>query len=383
MTKKKVFLLCLLIAIAALVSCSSEGGGSRGPNMAPDTEIVLGPDPGERESYLVELRWRGTDTDGRVVAFEYAWCTGYISCTEMDSLLTWYYTTRTDSTFAVPADDCGAGQCERAHTFCVRAVDDDGATDPEPAYVSFTATTNLPVSNIIDPGGDTQQEITQPSCVTFRWEGDDPDGEVVEYRYNLRLSGDGPPDPDDTLDTRWSGWFADTDTVLWLVPLVSGEPWNFYIQARDNALAAERTFQIGRNHIKVRIDTTLNSKPWVEICCYRGSCASKGSRIACRDSDNPSEMGNPVSVAAGDTVCFEADFREGEYATGVGGIAFVENSPDRPYYWSIPTEANKVYPGATEGFRVPQGTTTIYVWAKDDYCRYGSVNSARIVIKGQ
>jgi hypothetical protein len=382
-------LMVIAVGIAALFlfsSCGDDGAGSRGPNLPPDTEIVLGPDPGSTGSYLVDISWKGTDEDGTVEGFEFAWHTGTISCGEFDSVLSWQYTTKTDSTFGVIADSCPPSDlCQRANTFCVRAIDDDGGVDPEPAYVSFTATTLLPRARIIYPTEPGQIDTNQPRCVTVRWEGLDDDGEAVEYRssykpYNSWPVGQPPPQWD---KTKWTPWSSSTEAILPLEEDESISTWSFYVQAKDNAGAVETVFEPGRNSIVIHIDPALESKPTVEICCHTGPCTEQGSKIACRSSSNPSQMSVPVYVTVGDTVCFRAVFQPGRNATQVEEIAFRVNDSSRPVYWEDATNSsNWYYPPTGETFTVRGGIYTIYLWVKDNYCEYGSTNSAYIEIIG-
>lgn len=371
-----------------LSSCGDDSPGNRGPNLPPDTEIVSGPDPGSTGSYLVDIHWQGTDEDGRIEGYEFAWHTGTISCVEFDSVLAWHYTTKTESTFAAAADSCPeSGLCQRANTFCIRSIDNDGGVDPEPAYVSFTATTLLPRAQIVYPTEPGQVSTNQPRCVTVRWEGYDDDGEAVEYRWTYKPYGD-PPGPgipyrqDDP--TRWTPWSSATEAIL---PLEENEEisvWSFFVQAKDNAGAVETTFQSGRNHIVINIDPALESKPTVRICCYRGTCGNQGSEIACRTSMNPSQMDVPVYIDVGDTISFRAVFQPGKNASQVEEIAWRVNDSSRPYYWEDATNSsNWCYPPQDDlPFRVEGGIYTVYLWVKDDYCENGSTNFAYMEIVG-
>ena len=70
-------------------------------------------------------------------------------------------------------------------------------------------------------------------------------------------------------------------------------------------------------------------------------------------------------------------------ATAVEEIAFNVNDPGQPYYWEDATDPTSwCYPPAGEAFTVEHGIYTIYLWARDDYCEYGSTNSAYIEIIG-
>jgi hypothetical protein len=383
----------VILAVALMVvlsSCGDDNTGTRGPNLPPDTEIVSGPDSGSTASYLAEIHWRGLDDDGRVEGFEFAWLKGAISYHDADTtgLIDWQYTTQTESTFAVSADSAtGQGLYSRKNTFFLRAIDNDGAVDPEPARLTYTATTVPPRARITYPTAPGQTSTSQPRCVTIRWEGLDDDGEAVSYRWTVKPYGDwpGPGQPYPQWDrTHWTPWSSDTEGV---VPLNQDEAiytWSFFVQARDNAGATETTFEPGRNYIVIQIDPTKESKPWVELCVYSGSCLESGSEIACRSSGNPSGMSVPVYLDVGDTVCFRATFLPGTYATYVDGIAFLVNDPEPPYYMEDASNpSNRHYPPLGDpAFIVGQGIFSIHVWVRDDYCEYGSTNHAYIEIIG-
>ena len=386
---KSVMMLVACLAVLLVVSsCGDDGAGNRGPNLPPDTEIVSGPDPGSISSYLVEIHWMGTDEDGTVEGFEFAWHTGTGSCSELDSVLSWHYTTKTESTFAAAADSCPESDlCQRGNTFCIRAVDNDGGIDPEPAYVSFTATTLRPRAQIIYPTEPGQVYTDQPRCVTVRWEGLDDDGEAVEYRWTYKPYGSypGPGIPYDQDDpTHWTPWSSDTEAVLPLDEDESIYTWSFFVQAKDNAGAVETAFQSGRNHIVINIDPAQESKPKVQVCCNIGPCTAQGSSIACRSSTNPSQMSVPVYIAVGDTICFRAAFQAGRNASRVEEIAWRINDSSPPYYWEdASNSSNWCYPPGDSGpFTVDGGIYTIHLWVKDDYCENGSTNFAYIEIIG-
>jgi hypothetical protein len=370
-----------------LSSCGDEGTGARGPNLPPDTEIVSGPDSGSVVPYLVTLDWMGTDEDGRVVGYEFAWRAGGDSTVPEADADLWHYTTKTESTFAAAADSStGEGLYLRQNTFFVRAVDNDGGIDPEPAALTFTATTTPPHAQITYPSEPGETSINLSRCVTVRWEGLDDDGEAVDYRYTFKPYGSwpGPGVPYPQNDkTHWSPWSTTTEAVLPLDEDESIYTWSFFVQARDNAGAAETSFQPGRNFLVIAIDPSLENKPSVTICCHRGLCSDNGAEIDCRSSSNPSQMAVPVHLDVGDTVCFRASFQPGKSATSVEGIAFRVNNPERPYYWEdAASTSNLHYPGVYEAYTVEPGLTAIYVWVKDDYCENGSTNFAYIEIAG-
>lgn len=386
MRKHTKFIAISLVIFATALSCSKQE--SQGPNLPPDTFILSGPDPGSTQSYHVALAWGGTDPDGNVVGFDIAWRGGSDSTAYLDSLLTWETTQATGDTFDLLADSCCAdGIRYHGYTFFVRAIDNDGEVDPTPAHVAFTAITTAPRSHIIYPhieGG--QRDVFLSPCVTIRWEGLDPDGEVVAYRYARKLYYDWPegePPPD--WDTRWSEWITDTQVTIRLERLGDDNPWSFYVQARDNAGATETNFEDGRNHIRIFIDPTEVNLPQIEICCYKGLPTDPLTNpIACRStSGDTTLMQVPVSVAIGDTIHFRVELAPGRYATRVTDLQFQINDPEIPTAWLDASDPdNLIYPRNSAYIVTQPVINTIYVWVKDDYCESGSTRSAHIRIQG-
>ena len=383
--KRQCLVLLAFVTILMVSSCGDDSTGTRGPNMPPDTQIVSGPDSGSTASYRAEIHWTGSDEDGRVDAYEFAWLIGSVAYDSLgpDPDIDWQYTTKTESTFAARADSSiGGGIYSRQNTFFVRAIDNDGARDPEPARLTYTATTVAPRAHIIYPDLSGQTSTNQPRCVTIRWEGLDEDGEAVAYRSAVVPFLSAPPPQWDK--TRWTPWSGSTEAILALTEDETIFTWTFYVQALDNAGATETSFQPGRNQLVINIDPAKESKPWVEICAFRGMSSQAGSKIACRSTSNPSQMSVPVHVAIGDTICFIASFLPGTYATYVGGITFRVNDSGRPYYFEDAVRpTNSYYPGVDEpAFEVRPGIYSIYVWVQDDYCEYGSTNYAYIEVIG-
>ena len=384
MNRAKQLSVFLCIAFL-LLGCSKEKGG--GPNLAPDTYIVAGPDPGSTQSYRVALAWGGSDPDGEVVAFDIGWSDGTDSTAYRDSLFTWQTTQATSDTFELLADSCCSdGSRYHSYTFFVRAIDNDGAEDPSPAFLSFTAVTSAPRSRITYPAIQSgQRDVFLSTCVTVRWEGSDPDGEVVAYRYARKLYYDWPegePPPD--WDTRWSDWMEATEVTIRLERLGEDNPWSFYVQAKDNAGAVETTFEDARNHIRIFIDPAKVNLPWIRICCYQGPAGSSGEVIGCRStSGDTTQMDIPINVAIGDTIHFGVEFAPGQYATRVTALQFQLNDPDIPVTWlDASRQENWVYPHGDPFIVTQPVINTIYVWVKDDYCENGSTRRAHIKIQG-
>ncbi len=159
------------LLVIALAGCTK---GDRNANEAPDTqisvkEINLSGD--SRLNSTVRLNWFGTDKDGYVVGFE-------ISFDNQN----WTYTTLLDSTFSFTIP---AGQDTTDVNFYVRAVDNDGLTDPSPAYLAVPLK-NTPPSASFD--NELGPRDTALMVSTFKWNAADPDGNAsiakVEVKFN-------------------------------------------------------------------------------------------------------------------------------------------------------------------------------------------------------
>ena len=383
---KRILATALAIAVSVTLSC----GDDESPNLTPDTLLTSAPPQGGESSYSVEMAWTGSDADGEVTGYEVAWRDGIVQSATFDSL-TWEAIGVTDSTFTVAADTCPAvgNTCHHTHTFFVRAVDNDGARDPSPAYVGFDATTLTPRSRITFPPRESGQfGITLPTCVTIGWEGHNGEntGEPVAYRVARKKYEDWPvrQRPPDS-DTRWSPWSADKQLTVTLLPTEPEDPWSFYVQARDEAGAIENVFEDGRNHILVYVDQSLDSRPYVSLSCQRGPCSATGRRqLGYRSTADTTLFEVPIDASIGDTICFRASATAGQYADDVTHIAFLVNDPGEPGGWlSYGTPANTCHPRSPEVVIVAPNINAYYVWVRDDYCEFGSTSRAYIRVNGK
>lgn len=99
-------------------------------------------------------------------------------------MINWYFTASTDSTFLVLADQAGFPgdganpRSFRSHSLFVRAVDDKGAVDPSPAYISFTSTTIVPTCRVNFPSLGGTSAYAVPRTVNIGVTGVDPDFEL-------------------------------------------------------------------------------------------------------------------------------------------------------------------------------------------------------------
>jgi hypothetical protein len=388
MISRIVLMVGIVACSLAIVSC---GGDDGGPNLSPDTSIVSGPAPGSSQSYRVGLEWRGTDPDGYITSYEYAWYSGPVPDEDLDTLLAWEGTEAVEDTFEVMADTCcvtGGDGSFHGYTFFVRAIDDDGAVDPTPAARSFTATTTPPRATIIFPERDPgQRDVFLPSCVTVVWSGADDDGEAAEFRYARKRYNDWPeaepPYQDDP--TQWSPWSTATACTIQLDQRDPENPWCFYVQAKDNAGAIETEFEGGRNFIRTFIDPAKRNLPDISISCFTGACIGPpGTTVGTRSTfSDTTLMDVPFTVDMNEEIIFRVSFSPGKYASRVEKIQYVEDDPSEPASWMDATKTDSwCYPKGEEGLTVGLGYKTIYVWVKDDYCEFGSTRRAHITIEG-
>lgn len=382
--RRRIVVIALMGVLGFAVSCGEDGGGTAGPNLPPTTTIQsleLLPD----QQYRAHIMWSGSDPDGEVKYYEVAWQTGQVVLGRslIEDELVWEEVAVSESTFTLNADICsGAGACSSNYTFFVRAVDNGGAVDTNPPYESFTTTTALPEAYFVSPSPPSSNE---PTCLRLEWDGEDPDGEVVAYRYCKKLYYDPPagePYPD--WDSRWSPWTTEKVVVLPDEnPVDDWNPWTYFLQAKDNAGAVQQVFRSDRNILIVNIDEDLTSGPSITLRCYTGSCLGKlGELIATRSTSNPGNMDVPVEVFAGDTLCFKSFAEPGFFATALSGMQYTE-TPSPSIYWKSPSDsAAWYYPRYGDLFVAPSGQFNLYIHVKDNYCQYGSTSAAYMIIQG-
>lgn len=188
--------LALIMGIAAGCSTESDLGGVRIPNSRPDTEITGQPPSLLEAGFVCEFNWKGSDSDGKVVGFQWKISNnGNDGISPRDTMTVdpisgavinpWRYTTANDSLFYVladqnsfPGDPVDDPRSFRTHTLFIRAVDDKGAIDPSPAHMSFTSTTLVPTCRVVFPGLGGVNVKAVPPTLNIGWEGYDADFEM-------------------------------------------------------------------------------------------------------------------------------------------------------------------------------------------------------------
>ena len=299
------FLVLAVAILATFSGCGDDSPTTDKPNLPPETSIVTGPRSDVAVSYLVELAWLGSDSDGPVESYLWRMSdNGPDGVLDIEDTLgmPWHQTARTDSIFAASAQlDSFPADVEnplitdpidfrnwQTHTFFVRAIDRDGAIDSTPARIDFTVTTLLPKIefDLVDLSRDECQPVNTSLALGVSAEDeDDPDGIPVSYRYALiavedldpaAFDGTGVPVPaaGDCLirteyealnagalfpESAWTRWFdyfdADDATAdITLDNLPVGSSWFLAIQAKDRAEALTPTFVWNRNFLHFRVE---------------------------------------------------------------------------------------------------------------------------------
>jgi len=188
-----VALAAVLLAFAAGCSTNTDIGGVRLPNSRPDTRITGQPPTLLEAGFAVDLNWTGSDPDGRIVGYEWKISNnGTDGISPRDTLTVdpltgailhpWRFTAGNDTTFLVladqpdfPGDEHSRPRSFRTHSVFIRSVDDKGAVDPTPAYISFTSTTIVPTCRVVYPNLGKQASKRVPPSVNVGWEGTDSD----------------------------------------------------------------------------------------------------------------------------------------------------------------------------------------------------------------
>jgi hypothetical protein len=213
-----------LSAMLVLGGCRKQEEVFIDTNLAPDTHLTSAPATEEQANYRIHLFWDGTDPDGYVVGYYFAWDDTIAS--------SWEYTGKTDSLFKAKIDTAGE---TRRHTFYVRAVDNEGKLDATPARIRFDAWTALPVVSFLyrtggpmDPDPEVNPSGVNPTAkdtvlmgtpCEFLWDGWDPDGQGAPIDFSFRLDS-----------SPFSPYGGVTQTI---VPNISSGTHFFYVKGKD------------------------------------------------------------------------------------------------------------------------------------------------------
>ena len=179
----------LLIATAialGLAACDSGITGSALENQPPstalsvrDTSLVDNLEDSERLTSTVSVSWSGTDPDGFVEKFEFRY---YNTAQSFGPEEGWIETTRNDTLILLPIE---RGERTANVTFEVRAIDNEGLKDPNPARTVFPIENSPPTLRL--SSFDLPPDTTFP-IATFSWTADDPEGEANLDRIEISLN---------------------------------------------------------------------------------------------------------------------------------------------------------------------------------------------------
>jgi hypothetical protein len=223
MSPRKICLVTwfVVLLLLAFQGCRDEDLVRPDINSPPETILSVAPALGDQTFHKYNVRWTGLDRDGVVTEYKlatvaedelYGGRTSEEDIAEYLVDLPWYYTNATESLFVFRADRPNS----RRHSLYVVAIDNEGKEDPSPALTNFTAVDfelpvitirmadNLnPIPRIPGPRGDTLPaynllEPGEPIEITMLWEGHDPDGSILEWRYKLDSALEVPLPPDST-----------------------------------------------------------------------------------------------------------------------------------------------------------------------------------------
>ena len=273
-----------LVAMLFLTGCRRQEKLFIDSNLSPDTRLTSAPGPYTQANYRIHLYWDGTDSDGFVVAYHFAWDDTVPNYGAENS--PWRQTSNTDSLFKALIDSAGE---TRRHTFYVRAVDNEGKLDPSPARVRFDAWTVVPridylyrVGGPMDPDvgvpdPDVKDTVLMGSPADFVWSGFDPDGLGAPVQYSYRLDS--------------NPFSAFTDSTHASYPTVSSGTHFFYVKAQD---------ETGAENFPENYKFVMNFEPDSHII-------------------EPADPSGTLTVMDGSTITFRWSARDKEELLGQGG----------------------------------------------------------------
>ncbi|MGQ9811026.1 MAG: hypothetical protein ACUVQ7_06745, partial [bacterium] len=202
----------IALGLCACLSCLREDIVRPDRNRPPETVLTVGPNMGSEVDHKYLVRWTGFDCDGIVVGYFIALVSerqlygGFTSESDKAlyiATLDWHHTTSTESLFVLRADN----PTSREYSLYVMAVDNEGKLDPTPAAVNFTAVNYLRPDPIIEistsidtvprippPRGDTIPAYHpgdypyEPIKIFVNWKGEDPDGEILSWKFSIDAS---------------------------------------------------------------------------------------------------------------------------------------------------------------------------------------------------
>ncbi len=174
MTKAKIIAILAALMISILAGCVRAPEPVPVENLPPETYLFINPvnDTTDTVGGKQVMRWWGNDPDGEVVGY-------YIA---VDDTSEWIWTTSTETTIIFRSESTAV-----IHRFFAKAVDNEGAQDPTPAFVVIPTVSTPPTIEFVYG---TQPPDTTFPIATFYWEAHDDDGDETITGYLWRLDTD-------------------------------------------------------------------------------------------------------------------------------------------------------------------------------------------------
>jgi hypothetical protein len=184
MRNRNLFLCLWPLLALTQQSCDTRIKGELIPNQAPKTQTVVDTiirSGDDRFTSTVVLNWWGSDPDGYVVGYEFTFDDNPGPAT------VWIATDKTDSTFLLTVP---SGQDTFDFRFTVRAIDNEGLRDPNPASVRYPVKNSRPDVNFVyAPAGGNPLAggfpLVSYPVLHYEWLGSDPDGLQTLEGYEL------------------------------------------------------------------------------------------------------------------------------------------------------------------------------------------------------
>jgi hypothetical protein len=285
-----------LVALVALfgVGCSKKISTQLIPNQAPEVRLTGAPTASDSTNpafYAYTMQWVGYDPDGRVDHYLIAVDPPNPGVyTARDTA--WHVTVKNESTFFFSAGqnydpiNPRDPKAQTPHVLSIFAVDNSGTVSSRPATRGFFSFTQCPSTQIEEPAPNPAFTPNVTPTVTFKWNGQDPDGQftVKPVRWVFRLFGQKNPDEPriddyisyaltypDSLRQRYApeflGWnsVGQETTTFQYRGLNPGSTYLFVLTGFDEAGAYDPVFVSGRNMLKFGVTFAGTSGPLIRM----------------------------------------------------------------------------------------------------------------------
>ncbi len=173
--------LLAIMAIAAFLVPALCGCGLKKITkvMVPPHTTIFVQGPVDTVNHIVHLYWFGTEANGYIAGYEVR-----LLNPAAPADTNWQFTTHTDSVLTVltPTGFTAA-------TFEVRAIDDRGVRDPDPARQTFKFRNRPPIVKLINKPNAADRSDTTFASATVDWSVSDPDGRPEKVVCRVWLDG--------------------------------------------------------------------------------------------------------------------------------------------------------------------------------------------------